>query len=133
MEPLTRAFTPKWMIAAAARSKQPAKLFLMDQSNIAGVGNIYASESLFRAGISPRQSMNRISRPKLELLHAAIGKVLRDGVKAAVIAYSKPGDYGDSNFAVYDRKDEPCTVCGRKIRRIVQGGRSTYFCPGCQR
>jgi formamidopyrimidine-DNA glycosylase len=133
IEPLTRAFTPEWLITAARASKQPAKLFLMDQRIIAGVGNMYAAEALFRAKIDPRKAINSIRRPKLEALHAAIVDILREGIKAAVIAYSKPGNYGDIPFAVYDRKDEHCDTCGRKIRRIVQGGRSTYFCPGCQR
>jgi formamidopyrimidine-DNA glycosylase len=133
IEPLTRAFTAEWLVTAAAASKQPAKLFLMDQSNIAGVGNMYAAEALFRARIDPRKPIASIRRPKLEALHAAIVDILREGIKAAVIAYNKPGDYGDMDFAVYDRKDEPCHTCGRKIRRIVQGGRSTYYCPGCQR
>jgi formamidopyrimidine-DNA glycosylase len=133
IEPLSRAFTAEWLVGAARVSKQPAKLFLMDQSNIAGVGNMYAAEALFRARINPRKAMNGIRRPKLEALHAAIVDILREGIKAAVIAYNKPGNYGDIRFVVYDRKDEPCFTCGRKIRRIVQGGRSTYFCPGCQR
>jgi formamidopyrimidine-DNA glycosylase len=133
IDPLTRAFTPEWLVQAASASKQPAKLFLMDQSIIAGVGNIYAAEALFRARIDPRKPMSGIRRPKLEALHAAVVDILRQGIKAAVIAYSKPGDYSDTRFIVYDRKDEPCDTCGRKIRRIVQGGRSTYFCPGCQR
>ncbi len=133
MEPLSRAFTAGWLASAAAKSKQPAKLFLMDQTNIAGIGNMYAAEALFRARIDPRKAMNRIRRPKLEALHAAIVAILREAIKAAVIAYGKPGGYGEIDFFVYGRKDEPCRSCGRKIRRIVQGARSTYFCPGCQR
>ncbi len=133
MEPLSSVFTPEWLFTAARASKQPAKLFLMDQSNIAGIGNMYAAEALFRAGIDPRKAITSVRRPKLEALHAAIVDILREGIKAAVIAYNKPGDYGDIRFVVYDRKGEPCHTCGRKIRRIVQGGRSTYFCPGCQR
>ncbi len=133
IEPLTKAFTAAKLQEMAKRSKKPAKIFLMDQQHIAGIGNMYAAEALFRARVNPKQPVNRISKAKMAALHAAIPDVLREAVKDAVRAYSKPGSYQEMDFAVYGRKGEPCNVCGRKIARIVQGGRSTYYCPGCQR
>ena len=73
---------------------------------------------------------------KLRALHAAIVRILRDAVKSACIAYSRPGGFREAEEygpGVYDREGHPCLVCGRSIRRIAQGGRSTYFCPQCQR
>jgi len=93
---------------------------------------MYAAEALFRARINPRQPINAVRRKKLEALHKAVVDVLREGLKDAVCSYSKPGSSQEMDFAVYGRKGEPCNVCGRKIVRIVQGGRSTYYCPRCQ-
>jgi formamidopyrimidine-DNA glycosylase len=135
-EPLSREFTPEALAALAGKSRLAAKLFLMDQHRIAGLGNIYAAEALFRARISPRRPMNRISRARLEALHAAIRTVLREAVRSATMAYNRPGKFQEAEGfvrAVYGREGEPCSVCGRNIRRIDQGGRSTYYCPNCQR
>ncbi|MEP6535709.1 MAG: DNA-formamidopyrimidine glycosylase, partial [Bryobacteraceae bacterium] len=131
IEPLSRAFTPALLVAMAKATRKPAKLFLMDQSHIAGVGNMYAAEALFRARINPKQPINTVRKSKIEGLHQAIVDVLREAMKDAVRSYSKPGSYQEMDFAVYGRKGEPCNVCGRKIARIVQGGRSTYYCPRC--
>lgn len=136
VEPLSDAFTPDHLCRAAAHSRQPAKLFLMDQRHVAGLGNIYAAEALFRAGISPLKPMSNLRRQRVEGLHAAIVEVLREGLESAVLAYARPGVFHEGESfpcAVYDREGEPCRRCGRKIRRIAQGGRSTYYCPGCQR
>jgi len=132
IEPLSKAFTPAKLAAMTKENRKPAKLFLMDQQHIAGVGNMYAAEALFRARINPRQPINAVRRKKLEALHKGVVDVLREGLKDAVRSYSKPGSYQEMDFAVYGRKGEPCNVCGRKIVRIVQGGRSTYYCPRCQ-
>lgn len=135
-EPLGAAFTPEAFAARARGCRQPAKLFLMDQRNVAGLGNIYAAEALFRARIDPRKEIGRISPGKLRGLHAVIVGVLSDAVESAVAAYAGPGAFhSEENFpvAVYDREGEPCVTCHRRIVRIPQGGRSTYFCPGCQR
>ncbi len=136
IEPLSPDFTAAVLAEEASRSRQPAKLFLMDQTRIAGLGNIYAAEALFRARIDPRKPMMRVRRPKLDALHRAIVDVLTEAVESAVLAYSSPGHFNEAeefDCAVYDRESEPCRVCGRRIKRIPQGGRSTYFCPGCQR
>lgn len=136
MEPLSRSFTADWLAQAAKGSAKPAKLFLMEQNPLAGLGNIYAAEALFRSKIDPRKPIGRLRRPKIDALHGAIVEVLSEGVESAVLAYSKPGVFQEAESfpcAVYGREGEPCTRCGRRIKRIAQGGRSTYFCSGCQR
>ncbi|MBM3812540.1 MAG: formamidopyrimidine-DNA glycosylase [Acidimicrobiia bacterium] len=135
-EPLEPAFTKQWLVTQAKRSRLPAKLFLMDQSKIAGLGNIYAAEVLFRSRINPRKPIKTLTTIRLSRLHAAIVGVLDDAVQSACIAYSGPGGFLDSEtfpLAVYGREGQPCLYCRRSIRRLSQGGRSTYFCPGCQR
>ncbi len=135
-EPLSREFTGEALSVLAAKVRQPVKLFLMDQRRIAGLGNIYAAEALFLARIDPRKPAGSISRARLEALRGTIVAVLREAVQSARRGYSRPGGYREpENFApnVYGREGEPCPACGGKIRRIAQGGRSTYFCPRCQR
>ena len=113
-----------------ARRKGPIKLMLMDQAVIAGLGNIYAAEALWRSKISPRASASSISKARLVKLADAIHTTLEEENRA-------PGRYTDTEnrerFNVYDREGLPCSRCGSKIRRIPQGARSTYFCPRCQR
>ncbi|MCP5116855.1 MAG: DNA-formamidopyrimidine glycosylase, partial [bacterium] len=136
VEPLSREFTPELFVSAARATRRPAKLYLMDQNHIAGLGNIYAAEALHTARVHPAKPMNRLSRKKLVALHAAIVGILRNAVKSACNAYSGPGRFesGETfHLAVYGREGEACYGCGRLIRRITQGGRSTYYCPGCQR
>ena len=135
-EPLSPLFTPEAFAGTARRSRQPAKLFLMDQRRVAGLGNIYAAETLFRARIHPQVPMNRLTSQKLKKLHSAIVSVLIEAVESAERAYSQPGQIAEGEWfpvAVYGREGEPCPSCKRMIRRIKQGGRSTYYCPGCQR
>ena len=136
VEPLSDGFTPEWLIGAARRSRSPAKLFLMDQKRIAGLGNIYSAEALFRARIHPAKPLNLLSRPRLKGLHAAIVAILDDAVQSACNAYSGPGQFEAGEtfpLAVYGKEGQACPRCRRRIRRITQAGRSTYFCPGCQR
>lgn len=135
-EPLSAEFTEGRFLTAARRSRQPAKLFLMNQRNVAGLGNIYAAEVLYRARVDPRRAMNKVSGRKLRALYGAVVTVLTDAVKSAVAAYSGPGAFhSEENFpmAVYGREGEACLSCCRPVARILQGGRSTYFCPRCQR
>ena len=135
-EPLSRRFTAEALIQSAKRLRQPAKLFLMDQRRVAGLGNIYAAEALFAARINPRKPIGDVSRAKLKALHAAILAILRDAVKSATRAYSRPGAFSEAESftpAVYGRAGERCHTCRAVIRRITQGGRSTYYCPRCQR
>jgi formamidopyrimidine-DNA glycosylase len=136
VEPLSEEFTVAFLIEVSTKSRKPAKLFLMDQKPVAGLGNIYVAESLWRARIHPQKPMNEVSKPKLKALHAAIQDILKEGVESAVLAYAEPGSFSEAEgfeCAVYDREDKPCLRCKRKIKRIPQGGRSTYFCAGCQK
>jgi formamidopyrimidine-DNA glycosylase len=136
VEPLSSEFTIARFLAIASRSRQPAKLFLMDQRRIAGMGNIYAVEALFRAGIHPARPVHRIGRARLEALHGHISGVLQEAAASAEIAYSSPGRFVEAEefvCAVYGRQGELCSRCGRTIRRMRQEGRSTYYCAGCQR
>src|SRR6267378_3216620 len=119
--------------------RTPIKLFLMDSRRIAGVGNIYANESLFRAGIDPRTRASRLSRGRCALLAAAIKETLRAAIRAGgsslrdfVGADGNPG-YFQQRYWVYERAGQPCRRCGSAVRRIAQGQRSTFFCPRCQR
>lgn len=119
--------------------KLPIKAALLNQKLLHGVGNIYADESLFRAGIRPTRIAGRLSRARLLRLRAALQDVLRQAIK---LGGSSVSDYVDADgvagffqleHRVYMRTGEPCLVCGRPIRRIVVAGRGTHFCPHCQR
>jgi formamidopyrimidine-DNA glycosylase len=132
-EPLTRAFSGKYLIDKASRSTRAIKIFLMDQKIVAGLGNIYAAESLFAARIHPAQAANGIREEKLRALHVGIGKVLRQAIRDAAKSYSQPDKHEGMHYNVYGRKSLPCYVCGNTIRTMEQGGRTTYFCANCQR
>lgn len=123
------ALDGEYLFAALKRRKIAIKPALMDQSVIAGLGNIYAAEALWEAELDPRSLSSKVSLPRLKKLVAAI-KLVLSPVKR------RPGRYtekrGASRFAVYDREGKTCRRCGATIERIVQAGRSTYFCPGCQ-
>ena len=123
---------------ALQKTKRDLKTALLDQSIVAGLGNIYVSEALFEAKLSPRRRGHRLSRAEAKALFAAVGSVLRRGVANRGTSFS---DYVDANgdagwnqttLWVYGREGEACKACGVKIRRFVQGGRSTFFCPRCQ-
>lgn len=136
VEPLSDAFTPGALFEAAARSRKPAKVFLLDQRAIAGLGNIWAAESLFAARINPSAPMNRLSRRKLGALHAAIRDILGAALNSAYRDYSAPRLTLESEgfgVAVYSRFGQPCYRCGGRIAKVSQAGRTTYFCPRCQR
>ncbi len=139
IELLGPEFTPERLRRLARTSRVALKTWLMDQRRVVGVGNIYASEALFRARLSPRRWARTLTRAEAGRLHDAMRAVLTEAIKfrgTTLLDYRDPsGERG--NFAdrllVYDRAGEPCRVCGTPIRRIVQGGRSTFFCPTCQR
>jgi formamidopyrimidine-DNA glycosylase len=138
VEPLSGEFTPEALGALAAGRTAPLKSFLLDQSRIAGVGNIYADEALYRARLHPLSPAGSMKPEHL--------LPLRDGVVAALQAGLERGgasidDYRDGRgekgtmqdeFLVHTREGEPCPSCGGPISRIVVGGRSTYYCPSCQ-
>jgi formamidopyrimidine-DNA glycosylase len=115
------------------------KAALLNQKLLAGVGNIYADESLFRAGVRPRRSSGRLTRGELERLRRALRGVLEQAIQ---LGGSSVSDYVDAEgvrgffqleHKVYQRTGEPCVMCGTPIKRIVVGGRSTHYCPHCQR
>ena len=143
VEPLSPAFTPELLSDLLDRSGRAVKEFLLDQSKVAGIGNIYASEALWRARVSPRRRARNVGPVRARALHAAIVEVLREAIRKAGTTLGETSqDYVDSDgvpggfqefLAVYDREGEPCRRCGTPIRRIVQGQRSTYYCPTCQR
>jgi formamidopyrimidine-DNA glycosylase len=125
--------------AALFRGRKLAiKAALLNQSLLAGVGNIYADESLFRAGIRPRRAAGRLTKPELERLRLALREVLTQAIR---LGGSSVSDYVDANGArgffqlehcVYLRTGEPCRRCGTPIKRTIVGGRGTHFCPVCQ-
>ncbi|MGB4466720.1 MAG: bifunctional DNA-formamidopyrimidine glycosylase/DNA-(apurinic or apyrimidinic site) lyase [Azovibrio sp.] len=139
LEPLSDAFTPDWLAARARGRQQPIKQLLMDARTLVGVGNIYAAESLFRAGISPLRPAGRISPARLGQLVAAVRETLLDAIASggsSVRDYVQ-SDGGAGSFqlrcAVYARAGQPCPRCGGSIRQVRQAGRSTFYCPACQR
>ena len=139
IEPLSPGFDGEWLYAATRGRAAPIKPMLMDSHLLVGVGNIYASEALFRAGIAPTRAAGRIGRERCHALAAAIRATLEDSIAAggSSVRDYVHSDGGAGSFqlivAVYDREGEPCQVCGGPIRRITQGGRSTFYCPRCQR
>jgi formamidopyrimidine-DNA glycosylase len=139
-EPLGAELTAAHLKAAFAGRKQAVKLLLLDQRIVAGLGNIYVCEALYRARIDPRKPAGRVSGPALARLVEAVREVLGEAIEAggsSLRDYARPdGELGyfSSRFDVYDREGQPCPRGdGGAIRRIVQGGRSTWFCPRCQR
>ncbi len=125
-EPSDPALTPDSLRARFARRRGPIKPALLDQRVIAGLGNIYAAEALWRARIGPRARASSLSRPRLAALIAAIRAVI---ARASGVRYT---ERGAARLAVYGREGLKCRRCGTPIRRIVQAGRSTYYCPACQ-
>lgn len=138
-EPLSEAFTGASLAGALARRSAPIKAALLDQRVVAGLGNIYASEALHRAGVSPRRRANSLSARRAGDLRDAIRAVLEEAIEAGgstlrdFAAADGALGYFQHRFSVYDRTGEPCRVCGKTIRRLVQSGRSTFYCGGCQR
>ncbi len=139
VEPLSKDFTPEYLKKVLSRSRRAVKLVLMDQSKIAGIGNIYANEALWQAKIDPRKPAHQVKR--IKPLWQAIRKVLKEGIEyggtsAADEAYIKPngspGQY-QQHLAVYQREGKPCPRCQTPIKRIKINNRSTFFCPQCQK
>lgn len=138
-EPLAPPLTGARLATIARGRAAPAKSFLMDATRLVGVGNIYATEALFRAGIHPGRSVARISPERWELLAAAVVGVLEAAIRQGGTTLNDFAD-GDGNagyfqvaLAVYGREGEPCPRCGATVRRLVQANRSSFYCPRCQR
>ncbi|HXF09842.1 MAG TPA: bifunctional DNA-formamidopyrimidine glycosylase/DNA-(apurinic or apyrimidinic site) lyase [Desulfuromonadaceae bacterium] len=149
-EPLGREFTPAFLAGALKRSRQPVKVKLLDQTVAAGVGNIYASEALYRAGISPKLPASRLTAVQVKRLWRAIRETLREAIrfgstvplkfasgKSDGLFYFGRSNEGESFYEerlrVYDRGGQGCLKCKTPIRRITQAARSTFFCPECQK
>ena len=149
-EPLTKNFLAARFAENLKRSRQPVKVKLLDQSLVAGIGNIYASEALFRARISPKLPANRLSLAQVKQLHRAIRDVLTVAIKFGSTVPLKflsgksdglfyfgraddAPDFHEERLCVYDRAGKKCLNCKSEIKRIVQAARSTFFCPHCQK
>jgi formamidopyrimidine-DNA glycosylase len=139
VEPLSRGFDTAHLAKVLDGKKTPIKSALLDQRLIAGLGNIYVCEALFRAGISPKRLAGSIKHERLPPLVAAIKKVLKDAIVAGgstlrdhAQATGDPGNF-QHHFLVYGREGKPCKLgCKGTVKRIVQSGRSTFYCPKCQ-
>lgn len=138
-EPLGGMIDGQWLKQRFEKRTAAVKLLLLDQRVVAGLGNIYACEALYRARVDPRKPAGKVSRAKLDALAVAIPEVLEEAIRAGgstLKDFAAPdGELGyfSKQFDVYDREGEPCPSCSGKVKRIVQGGRSTFFCPNCQR
>jgi len=139
LEPLSRAFDGPRLHAITRAHRTAIKLVIMDAKGVVGVGNIYASESLYRARIHPATAARRLSLARCTRLAHEIRQTLRDAIRAGgsslrdyVGTQGEPG-YFQQTYGVYGRTGEPCRSCGAPIRRIVQAQRSTFYCPRCQR
>jgi formamidopyrimidine-DNA glycosylase len=150
-EPLEDGFTTAYLYQALRGCRQAIKTKLLDQSLVAGVGNIYACEALYRSGISPRRRGGSLTKAEVATLCRTIRRVLAEAIRlGSTIPLDFAGtagrdglfyygsavgreDFYAERLRVYDQAGEACPKCGKTIRRIVQGGRGTYYCPGCQK
>lgn len=139
VEPLEEGFSGDLLYRMTRRRSAPIKQVLLAGDIVVGVGNIYASESLFRAGINPRTAAHRIGLARYEKLAVAIREILAASIEKGgstlrdfKAADGRPG-YFQQTYFVYDRAGEECRVCGGTVRQLVQGQRSTFYCPNCQK
>lgn len=138
-EPLSNQFSAAYLNEALADKSAPIKAALLDQAVIAGLGNIYVCEALFRSGISPRRKAESVTGKRAERLAPAINDVIAEAIEAGGSSISDfasaSGELGyfQKHFHVYEREGAPCDACGTAIKRIVQSGRSTFYCGTCQR
>jgi formamidopyrimidine-DNA glycosylase len=140
-EPLESDFSVDYLREVLSRSRRSLKTLLLDQTKVLGLGNIYAAEALFRAGINPFKISAELSTKRVARLHSAILEVLSDAITDSStsridLEHADGFSYGEAFerfWQVYEREGELCVKCGAKIRRATHGGRSTYWCPRCQR
>lgn len=138
-EPLSNQFNAAYLGDALRGKSAPIKSALLDQAIVAGLGNIYVCEALFRSGISPRRKAQSVAGKRAERLAPAINEVIAEAIAAGGSSISDfasaSGELGyfQKHFSVYDREGAPCDACGSEIKRIVQSGRSSFFCSACQR
>lgn len=140
-EPLSSSFTSDYLTSVLSKTKRSLKETLLDQTKVTGLGNIYCAEALFLAGVNPLTPGCEFSPRRVQHLRDAIVQVLVESIAFGSTLNIDPeniedGYFGgpyESGWRVYDREGEPCYKCAARIRRITQGGRSTYYCPRCQR
>lgn len=139
LEPFDPEFTPEHLAVKLSRTGRPIKTVLLDQEIVAGIGNIYADESLFLAKIHPQKTANSLNSEQIKVLHQGIIRSLSDGIAKGGTTFSSfqniagiKGNYIDTAW-VFRRTGQPCNICGTAISRIKLGGRSTHFCTQCQR
>ncbi|MEP7214437.1 MAG: bifunctional DNA-formamidopyrimidine glycosylase/DNA-(apurinic or apyrimidinic site) lyase [Acidobacteriota bacterium] len=140
-EPFSEEFSADYLYTSLRRSNRSLKEFLLDQTKVCGLGNIYAAEAMFLAGVHPAKIAARLSRKRTEALYATIRYVLAEAIEAGSTLNTDPqnpeiGYYGgryEDYWRVYGRENRPCPNCQSPIVRLKQAGRSSYFCPRCQR
>jgi formamidopyrimidine-DNA glycosylase len=140
-EPFSDDFTVDYLHSALARSRRTLKETLLDQTRVVGLGNIYAAEAMHIARVNPFNTASALSRRRTQPLHSAILTVLSEAIHHGSTMNVDPEDiegsyYGGGyrgHWRVYDREGEPCPACRTRVRRIMHAGRSTFFCPRCQR
>lgn len=140
MDVVDKEFTEEYLKGVLRNSKRAIKLVIMDQKKMGGVGNIYANDGLFLAGIKPDREARSLEDKEISKLYKSLIKVVKEGIKMGgatasdekfVSVYGLGGKYQEK-FRVYDKQGEKCVKCGKKIKKIKLGGRGTYFCPKCQ-
>ena len=132
-EPLDSEFTVQWLHAALHNKRRQLKPLLLDQTFLAGLGNIYSDEALHMAKLHPLAASDSITAKQAEALHEAIHNVLNEGIQRNGASFDWVYRGGEFNFRVYGRAGEKCPVCGTPIERIIVGQRSTHYCPKCQK
>ena len=140
-EPFSDEFSPDYLRSVFSRTRRTLKETLLDQTKVTGLGNIYAAEVMFIARISPFVAASRLSPRRLPRLHRAILEVLAEAISHGSTMNVNPEDFESSYYGgpyegrwrVYAREGEPCTVCRARVRRVAHAGRSTFYCPRCQR
>jgi len=132
-EPLGSDFTVQWLHAELHKKRRQLKPLLLDQTFIAGLGNIYTDEALHVAKLHPLSASDSITARQARALHEAIHAVLNEGIRRNGASFDWVYRGGEFEFRVYGRADEKCPVCGTKIKRILVGQRSTHYCPKCQK
>ena len=133
-EPLESDFTPKWLFESLQKKHRQLKPLLLDQTFLAGLGNIYTDEALHIAKLHPLEKSDSVSQKQAKALHEAIRKVLKEGIRrngASIDWVYRDGEF-QNYFRVYDREGEPCKVCGTHIQKLFVGQRGTHICPNCQ-
>jgi formamidopyrimidine-DNA glycosylase len=133
-EPLSEGFTPDWLAQRLGRRRRVIKALLLDQTFLAGLGNIYADESLHRAGVDPRRPADSLSPEEVTALHGGIRAVLTEAIRhqGTTLDWVYPDGGMQLRLRVYGRGGQPCPACGTPVERVVLGQRGTHFCPSCQ-